>query len=103
MNPTRPLQDAHPALAAKRPDLRGKRVLVYGLGKSGAAAVQLLLREGARVVAVDDREEAELGAQAQELRAKGVEVRAGKANPVPPESVELVVLSPGVPLARPEL
>jgi len=36
--------------------LRGKRVGVFGLGKSGLAAAALLLREGAQVVALDERE-----------------------------------------------
>ena len=42
-------------------DLKNKRVLVIGLGLSGRAAAELLLRRGARVVAVD-------GAASDELR-----------------------------------
>src|SRR5688572_20605501 len=87
-----------------KPALQGQKVAVYGLGKSGLSAVRLLLREGARVIAVDSRPEAELGAQVAELQAGGVELRAG-AQP-PPDSFErmdLLVVSPGVPLALPEI
>ena len=67
-----------------------RRALVVGLGRSGRAAALLLARRGWRVIAVDAGP-----ADAPELEAEGVEVRAPHEGPVP--GVGLVVKSPGVP------
>ena len=86
----------------RRPALQGRRVAVYGLGKSGLAAVELLLREGAGVTAVDERSLAELGDTLAPLQKK-VAVALG---PVPADllgRMDLVVTSPGVPWAKPVL
>ncbi|SEL49523.1 UDP-N-acetylmuramoylalanine--D-glutamate ligase [Stigmatella aurantiaca] len=83
--------------------LSGQKVLVFGLAKSGVAAIRLLCAHGAQVTALDERDAAALGAVAGELQALGVTLVHG---PVPPgllESQRLIVVSPGVPLARPEL
>jgi UDP-N-acetylmuramoylalanine--D-glutamate ligase len=83
--------------------LRDSKVAVYGLAKSGLAAIRLLVQRGARVTALDARSPEALGAVARELEAQGVTLVTG---PVPPgllESQRLVVVSPGVPLALPEL
>jgi len=42
-------------------DVKGKRVLVVGLGKSGVAAALFLKRLGARVTVSDSKSEEELG------------------------------------------
>ena len=68
----------------------GRRALVVGLGRSGRAAAALLARRGWDVVAVDAGD-----AEAPELTAAGVDVRAPHSGAVP--GVELVVKSPGVP------
>jgi UDP-N-acetylmuramoylalanine--D-glutamate ligase len=78
---------------------RLERVLVYGLGVSGRAAARLLLAHGAAVTAADDKamSPADLGdlAGRVELLAPGsAEIPAG---------IDLVVVSPGVPLDRPLL
>lgn len=78
-------------------ELRGKRVLVVGLGKSGVAAALLLARQGARVIGNDVRAEADLGAGAQALRDAGVELALGAHDPALFESVDHIVVSPGVP------
>mgnify|MGYP003444435217 CR=1 FL=1 len=77
-------------------ELKGKRVLVVGLGKSGLAAVRLLHARGARVIANDIRPEAQLP-EAAELRALGVELALGSHDPVRFTGVDRIVLSPGVP------
>ena len=71
-----------------RHDVKGKRVVVAGMGKSGRAAAELLRQHGATPVATD-------------------------SNPQPPEilppsedvftSADLIVLSPGVPVDVPEV
>src|SRR5688500_1843011 len=85
-------------------DVRGERVVVVGLGRSGAAAARLLVRSGARVVIEETKPEAELGDAAHALRQLGAELRAGR----PLEAAALagadrIVVSPGVPLALPAL
>ena len=78
-------------------DLRGKKVVVVGLGKSGVAAARLLLARGARVIGNDQRGEAELAAEALALRAQGAQLALGGHDPALFASVDRIVLSPGVP------
>ena len=60
------------------PALSGQKVLVFGLAKSGLAAIKLLLAQGARVTALDAREEGALGDVARELKAQGVTLVTGR-------------------------
>jgi UDP-N-acetylmuramoylalanine--D-glutamate ligase len=76
------------------PSGRFERVLVYGLGLSGRAATRLLLAHGATVLAVDDK-----AVDAGDLAGR-IELVTSRALPV---GVDLVVVSPGVPLDRPIL
>ena len=69
-------------------NLEGRHALVVGLGKSGAAAAALLRSRGAQVIGADDAQVAFEG-----------EVR--KVVPESLEGIDLVVLSPGVPLTLP--
>ena len=48
------------------------KVAVYGLAKSGLAAIRLLRARGAQVTALDARTEEALGDTARELKAQGV-------------------------------
>ncbi|MCY1020910.1 UDP-N-acetylmuramoyl-L-alanine--D-glutamate ligase [Pyxidicoccus sp. MSG2] len=83
--------------------LSGQKVLVYGLAKSGVAALRLLRQHGAHVTALDARTEDALGEVGREVKALGASLVTG---PVPPgllASQDLVVVSPGVPLALPEI
>src|SRR5512140_3142731 len=86
-----------------KPALQGQKVLVHGLAKSGLSAIRLLLREGAKVSAVDAKSEAELGDLAPRLRADGVSLHCGPSPQGLHEAADLIVASPGVPLALPEL
>ncbi len=84
--------------------LSGQKVLVFGLAKSGVAAIRLLLAQGAQVTALDARDEAALGDVARELKSQGVTLVTGAhATGAARGAVQLVVVSPGVPLALPEL
>lgn len=80
-----------------------ENVFIYGLGKSGLAAARLLLREGARVVAVDSKPDAAQGPDAQALAARGVIFRTGPVSPHTFDGASLLVVSPGVPLSLPEI
>ena len=93
-------------------ELKDRRVLVVGLGKSGIGAVRLALREGARVTAFDERPFESIsgssqGAAVASLVERGVEFFCGARDFERRvelfRAAELVVVSPGFPLARPEI
>ena len=77
-----------------------KTVLVVGLGASGIAASTLLLKQGAKVVVVDDHDSEELRQQAALLRGDGAEVSLAVRD-VPGRDFDFVVVSPGVPPTSP--
>ena len=76
--------------------MRGLAVCVAGLGVSGPPAARALAGLGARVTAVDSRDDAERGKIAHELADLGVSVLLGEpaATTLPP-GTGLVVTSPG--------
>ncbi len=90
---------SHDALGS-RLDLRGRRVLVVGLGASGRAAARVALALGARVLAADQRDAPEL---ASGLVGSELELHLGGHPPELADRVDLVIVSPGVPLATPVL
>src|SRR5215470_3341340 len=79
-------------------EVSGKNILVVGLARSGVAAAEFLSARGARVTVNDAKPEAELK-DAATLRAKGVEVVGGGHPRELFEKSDLIVVSPGVPLA----
>ncbi|MBI3882064.1 MAG: UDP-N-acetylmuramoyl-L-alanine--D-glutamate ligase [Verrucomicrobia bacterium] len=80
--------------------LANKSVLVAGLGASGVAACELLLKRGARVTAVDSGDGKSLRELAGKLHEQGVKVSLG-AKAAPVGEFDLAVVSPGVPLELP--
>jgi UDP-N-acetylmuramoylalanine--D-glutamate ligase len=76
-------------------DLNGKRVLVAGMAKSGLAAIDLLKEKGAEPVACDNKPFDQLPADVRQ-RLEGLEFRL--QSPAAFIDVDLIVLSPGVPL-----
>jgi UDP-N-acetylmuramoylalanine--D-glutamate ligase len=83
-------------------ELRNKRVLVVGLGKSGLAAAHFLKTLGARVT-VSDARPALLIAELSELLEQGFSVEAGSHGLLTFRRQDLIVVSPGVPMSTPEL
>lgn len=79
-------------------EVAGKHILVVGLARSGVAAAEFLAARGARVTVNDAKPEAELK-DAESLRAKGIEVVGGAHPRELFEQSDLIVVSPGVPLA----
>ncbi len=78
-------------------DFQSKVVLVYGAGKSGVGACDLLTELGARVILYDEKD-----AVSVELKhPERVEIRSGELTDV--GGVDLVVLSPGVPTDLPQV
>jgi len=89
--------------SAYREWLRGRRVSVVGLARSGVAAVQLLVKLGARVTATDAKPVAALSPDARTLAGSGVRLYAGAHPPEAFSGAELVVVSPGVSGDHPAL
>ncbi|MGA7158873.1 MAG: UDP-N-acetylmuramoyl-L-alanine--D-glutamate ligase [Acidobacteriaceae bacterium] len=83
-------------------ELKNKRVLVVGLGKSGLAAAHFLKTQGARVT-VSDARPAMLIAELSELLEQGFMVEAGSHGLLTFRRQDLIVVSPGVPMSTPEL
>ena len=77
--------------------VEGLRVTVVGAARSGVAEAELLVRRGARVTLT---EQADTVAEAQRLSAAGVALEAGGHRRETLVDADLVVLSPGVPLAE---
>ena len=77
-------------------ELRGKRVLVVGLARTGVATSQFCAGRGAKVTATDTRSESEIGEAAKSLRAAGVQLELGGHKEKTFLDQDLVVPSPGV-------
>ena len=84
-------------------ELKSKRVLVVGLGKSGAAAAHLLHTLGARVTVSDSRQQTELGGEIPALLDLGVVIETGSHGERTFRDQDLIVVSPGVPVVAPQL
>jgi UDP-N-acetylmuramoylalanine--D-glutamate ligase len=80
--------------------VRGWNVAVFGAARSGVAAAQLLVRRGASVTLIDQRDEIPGSA---ELRAAGVALESGSDGRATLAAADLVVLSPGVPADHPSV
>jgi UDP-N-acetylmuramoylalanine--D-glutamate ligase len=84
-------------------ELKGKKVLVVGLGKSGLAAALFLRRRGAQVTVSDVRSADQLAKEIPGLIEEGIMVEAGGHGLLTFRRQDLIVVSPGVPLDTPEL
>jgi len=84
-------------------ELKGKKVLVVGLGKSGLAAALFLRRKGAQVTVSDVRSAESLAREIPALLDEGIMVEAGGHGLLTFRRQDLIVVSPGVPLDTPEL
>jgi len=84
-------------------ELKGKKVLVVGLGKSGLAAALFLRRRGAQVTVSDARSAEALAKDIPALLDEGIMVETGGHGLLTFRRQDLIVVSPGVPLNTPEL
>jgi UDP-N-acetylmuramoylalanine--D-glutamate ligase len=87
----------------QRMDLKGKRVLVVGMGKSGLAAAVFLRRQGAHVTVSDVRSAESLTKEIPALLEEGIMVEAGGHGLLTFRRQDLIVVSPGVHLDTPAL
>src|SRR5664279_6070888 len=84
-------------------DVKGKRVLVVGLGKSGIASALFLADQGARVAVSDTKSQEELHHEIPLLLDHGIGVETGYHGERTFKEQELIVISPGVPADVPQL
>jgi UDP-N-acetylmuramoylalanine--D-glutamate ligase len=84
-------------------ELKNKRILVVGLGKSGVASAIFLRSQGAQVTVSDVRSAEALASELPALLDAGVMVEAGGHGLLTFRRQDLIVVSPGVPLSTPEL
>ena len=84
-------------------DLRGKRVLVVGLGKSGVASALFLAGRGAKVGVSDAKSQEQLREEIPVLLDHGISVETGQHGERTFRDQDLIVVSPGVPFDVPEL
>jgi UDP-N-acetylmuramoylalanine--D-glutamate ligase len=84
-------------------DLKNKRVLVVGLGKSGLSAAMFLRARGARVTVSDTRSAVALAHEIPTLLDAGIMVESGGHGLLTFRRQDLIVVSPGVPMDTPEV
>ena len=84
-------------------ELRGKRVLVVGLARTGVATAQFCAARGAMVAATDARAESEIGEAIVSLGAAGVKLELGGHQETTFMGQDLIIPSPGVPADAPLL
>jgi len=84
-------------------DVKAKRVLVVGLGKSGVASAIFLKDRGARVSVSDAKTEDQLRSAIPALLDKGISVESGGHGERTFRDQDLIVVSPGVPSDVPQL
>ncbi|MEN2995123.1 MAG: UDP-N-acetylmuramoyl-L-alanine--D-glutamate ligase [Thermodesulfovibrio sp.] len=84
-------------------DFKDKSVAVVGLGKSGIAVSQLLCRLGARLIINDKKNEEEIAKEVVKLSGKIEKIIGGGHPEKAFENVELIIVSPGVPLSTPSI
>jgi len=84
-------------------ELKDKRVLVVGLGKSGVASALFLKARGARVTVSDTKSGDELRNEIPVLLYHGITVETGGHGERTFRGQDLIVVSPGVPVDAPLL
>jgi UDP-N-acetylmuramoylalanine--D-glutamate ligase len=84
-------------------ELRGKRVLVVGLARTGVATSLFCAARGAIVTATDTRTENAIGEALPQLRAAGVHLELGGHSKEIFLKQDLIIPSPGVPADAPLL
>jgi UDP-N-acetylmuramoylalanine--D-glutamate ligase len=78
-------------------ELKDKKILVVGLGKTGVALAQFLVQQGAQVTVTDHKSKPELSTQLEQLGDLPIKYELGGHSPKTFIAQDLVVLSPGVP------
>ena len=86
---------------AEQNTLKNKKVLIVGMGKSGVAAMEAALEQGADVHIQDSKTEDKMGGELMErFRSAGVTAWLGRT-PEDMSIYDVLILSPGVPVDLP--
>ncbi len=83
--------------------LTGKKILVIGAGISGFAAAKIAKKFWAEVTLSDSKSEADLKYDFDELRRLGIGLKFGRQTDEQLDGVDLIIVSPAVPLRIPLL
>ena len=78
-------------------ELKGKKIAVIGLGKTGVYLSRFLLKHGAEVLISDHKSEAELSSSLEEVQDLPIKFELEGHNPKSLIQQDYVILSPGVP------
>ncbi|MEO8735308.1 MAG: UDP-N-acetylmuramoyl-L-alanine--D-glutamate ligase [Edaphobacter sp.] len=84
-------------------NLKNKKVLVVGLGKSGLSSALFLRAQGAQVTVSDTRSAEALAKEIPALLDAGIMVESGGHGLLTFRRQDLIVVSPGVPMDTPEV
>jgi UDP-N-acetylmuramoylalanine--D-glutamate ligase len=76
--------------------LKNKKIVVAGLGRTGLATARFLHQKGARVLVADTADETQLGDPVRVLREMGVALELGPHRMASFQDADLIVVSPGV-------
>ncbi len=78
-------------------EVKGKNVLIIGLGKSGASCAKFLKDRGAFVTITDKAGYDKVSEYAKKMEKLGINLDLGEHNPEVFEKANLIIISPGVP------
>ena len=84
-------------------ELKNKRALVVGLGRSGVASAFFLQEHGAKVTVSDSKSETQLQHEIAALLDRGISIETGRHGERTFRDQDLIVVSPGVPYDHPQL
>jgi UDP-N-acetylmuramoylalanine--D-glutamate ligase len=95
--PEQKIGPASKAISNFMMNLKGKKIVVVGLGRTGIATARFLHQHGARVIVSDTADENQLGDPVRTLREMGVALELGPHRIDSFQSADAIVVSPGVP------
>lgn len=84
-------------------EIKGKKITILGLQKTGAALAEFLARRGAEITVSDRADEKALGEKAEKIRSLGINLETGGHSDSTFTDKDLIILSPGVPHTLPQL
>jgi len=93
----------NPSIDDVKKGLKGKKIVVVGMARTGMAAAEFLTKIGAKVIVTEVKTEAELDIPVSRLRSLGVEMELGEHSSQTIFKGDLIVLSPGVSPSLPFL
>lgn len=78
-------------------ELKGKKIMVVGLSRTGVALTKFLVKQGVEVTVSDHKSPAELSTSLEEIEGLEVNFDLGGHTPKAMLAQEMIILSPGVP------